>query len=171
MEATVPLRYAMMDSPVGPLMIAGDDDSLRYISFSTGKGAISPDSAWRQARTRVIDETMRQLRAYFAGERTAFDLPLDPRGTAFQLAVWQELQRIPYGCTISYGELAQRIGRPKASRAVGAANGLNPIPIVIPCHRVIGAGGKLTGYGGGLGVKESLLRLEGCRFPKQTSYL
>jgi methylated-DNA-[protein]-cysteine S-methyltransferase len=103
---------------------------------------------------------VRQLREYFAGQRTRFDLPLHPAGTAFQRDVWSELQRIPYGETISYGELARRVGHPAAARAVGAANGANPIPIVIPCHRVIGANGKLTGFGGGIPVKQKLLALE-----------
>ena len=101
-----------------------------------------------------------QLRAYFAGEREGFDLPLAPRGTPFQQKVWKRLCEIPYGETISYGELAKQIGNPQASRAVGLANGSNPIPIVIPCHRVIGSNGKLTGYGGGLPIKEKLLALE-----------
>lgn len=103
---------------------------------------------------------MRQLSAYFAGKAEAFDLPLAPEGTAFQLNVWRQLGEIPYGETISYGELARRIGNPNACRAVGLANGTNPIPIVIPCHRVIGSNGKLTGYGGGLDIKEKLLALE-----------
>jgi methylated-DNA-[protein]-cysteine S-methyltransferase len=107
-----------------------------------------------------LGEAVRQLRAYFAGELQAFDLPLAPQGTPFQLAVWKHLCEIPYGETISYGELARRIGNPNASRAVGLANGSNPIPIVIPCHRVIGSNGKLTGYGGGLPIKEKLLGLE-----------
>jgi methylated-DNA-[protein]-cysteine S-methyltransferase len=103
---------------------------------------------------------VRQLREYFSGRRTEFELPLAPQGTAFQRGVWRQLQEIPYGETISYGELAKRVGNPKASRAVGAANGQNPIPIVIPCHRVIGSNGKLTGFGGGLPTKEALLALE-----------
>jgi methylated-DNA-[protein]-cysteine S-methyltransferase len=107
-----------------------------------------------------LKEPVRQLRAYFAGELKDFDLPLAPKGTEFQQNVWAELCKIPYGETISYGELARRIGNPNASRAVGLANGSNPIPVVIPCHRVIGANGKLTGYGGGLPIKERLLALE-----------
>ena len=107
-----------------------------------------------------MGETIRQLRAYFAGELENFDLPLAPQGTPFQLSVWNRLCEIPYGETISYGELARRLGNPNASRAVGLANGSNPIPIVIPCHRVIGSNGKLTGYGGGLPIKEKLLALE-----------
>jgi methylated-DNA-[protein]-cysteine S-methyltransferase len=103
---------------------------------------------------------MRQLREYFAGKRAAFDLPLAPEGTAFQRSVWRQLQEIPYGETISYGELARRVGNPKASRAVGSANGANPVPIVIPCHRVIAGDGTLGGFGGGLLTKQTLLTLE-----------
>ncbi len=107
-----------------------------------------------------MKETIRQLHSYFARELEEFDLPLAPEGTAFQLRVWKRLCDIPYGETISYGELARRLDNPNASRAVGLANGSNPIPIVIPCHRVIGSNGKLTGYGGGLPIKEKLLALE-----------
>jgi methylated-DNA-[protein]-cysteine S-methyltransferase len=107
-----------------------------------------------------LAEVIRQLQAYFAGELENFDLAVSPQGTPFQQKVWSELQRIPYGETLSYGELARRIGNPKACRAVGLANGSNPISIVIPCHRVIGSNGKLTGYGGGLPIKEKLLALE-----------
>jgi methylated-DNA-[protein]-cysteine S-methyltransferase len=107
-----------------------------------------------------LRETVRQLRAYFAGELETFELDLAPEGTPFQQKVWSELLNIPFGETISYGELARRIGNPNASRAVGLANGSNPIPIIIPCHRVIGSNGKLTGYGGGLPIKEKLLALE-----------
>jgi methylated-DNA-[protein]-cysteine S-methyltransferase len=116
-------------------------------------------------RALVVDEAIRQLRAYFAKKLTRFDLPLQPEGTPFQIEVWRELQTIPYGKVISYGELAKRIGKPRASRAVGGANGSNPIPIIIPCHRVIGSNGKLTGYAGGLHIKEALLKLESARRP------
>ena len=108
---------------------------------------------------------IRQLGEYFAGERTAFDLPLSLHGTPFQRRVWEELTRIPYGETVSYGELAERIGRPSASRAVGLANGKNPVGIIVPCHRVVGSGGDLTGYGGGLDRKRRLLELEGAYAP------
>ncbi len=118
-----------------------------------------PKAEWREDATG-FHEAIRQLRAYFAGELETFDLLLAPEGTPFQQRVWGELLKIPYGNTTSYGELAKRIGNPKASRAVGLANGSNPIPIVIPCHRVIGSNGKLTGYGGGLPIKEKLLALE-----------
>ena len=118
-----------------------------------------PTPLARRSRS-VLQEPIRQLRAYFAGDLESFDLPLVPAGTTFQLDVWNRLCEIPYGETISYGELARRLGNPNASRAVGLANGSNPIPIVIPCHRVIGSNGKLTGYGGGLPIKEKLLALE-----------
>ena len=148
-----------MDSPVGPLLLAGDGDGLHLISFPTGSRKQEPRAGW-QADAAPFGQTMDQLASYFAGERRDFDLPLAPRGTEFQLAVWRALRRIPYGVTVSYGALAQAIGRPKASRAVGAANGANPLPIVVPCHRVIGSSGKLTGFGGGLATKAHLLALE-----------
>jgi methylated-DNA-[protein]-cysteine S-methyltransferase len=155
--------YTRMDSPVGTLSIAGDDAGLCFILFGSGKRAAALRPDWRESDRGVVRETVRQLREYFAGKLTRFDLPLTPAGTPFQLDVWRELQRIPYGTVISYGELAGRIGKPHASRAVGAANGANPIPIVVPCHRVIGSNGKLTGYGGGLAIKEALLQLEHAR--------
>jgi len=155
--------YTRMDSPVGPLSIAGDDAGLCFILFSAGNRQAVPRPGWQESERGVVFEAVRQLRAYFARKLTRFDLPLTPAGTPFQLDVWRELQRIPYGTVISYGELAYRIGRPHASRAVGAANGANPIPIVVPCHRVIGSNGKLTGYGGGLPIKEALLELERAR--------
>ena len=142
---------------MGPLQLAADEQGLRQIDFV--KGQTRPHPAWREDRA-ALRETIRQLHAYFAGELEDFNLPLGPEGTPFQLGVWKRLCDIPYGETISYGELARRIGNPNASRAVGLANGSNPIPIVIPCHRVIGSNGKLTGYGGGLPIKEKLLALE-----------
>jgi methylated-DNA-[protein]-cysteine S-methyltransferase len=148
-----------IESPVGPLLLVADEGGLRRIEFVTGRSPVQTDPRWHDDGER-LRETVRQLRAYFAGELEAFDLPLAPEGTPFQLAVWNRLCEIPYGETISYGELARRIGNPNASRAVGLANGSNPIPIVIPCHRVIGSNGKLTGYGGGLPIKEKLLALE-----------
>jgi methylated-DNA-[protein]-cysteine S-methyltransferase len=157
------VKYTIMNSPVGPLSIAGDEAGLHYILFVTGKRAARPDPNWQETECNVVRETIRQLEAYFDRKLSRFDLPLRPEGTPFQLAVWRELENIPYGEVISYGELAGRIGRPNASRAVGAANGCNPIPIVVPCHRVIGSNGKLTGYGGGLPIKEALLELERAR--------
>lgn len=153
------ISYALVESPIGPLSLAADESGLRQINFAKNGLPAKPDSEWRE-NPSAFRETIRQLRAYFAGELEQFDLPLAPEGTSFQQKVWDELCRIPYGETISYGELARRIGNPNAGRAVGLANGSNPIPIVIPCHRVIGANGKLTGYGGGLAIKETLLALE-----------
>jgi len=142
-------------SPIGPLALVVDGGgALVEINFDGRKPAGIPIDDARCACAA------RELNEYFAGSRRAFTIPVAPRGTDFQRAVWSELQRIPFGATISYGELARRIGRPKAVRAVGAANGANPIPIVIPCHRVIGSNGKLTGYGGGLDKKETLLAIE-----------
>jgi methylated-DNA-[protein]-cysteine S-methyltransferase len=151
--------YTQIDSPIGPLILAGDAAGLRQISFVNGRHPAKPDPSW-QEDPAPLQNAIDQLHAYFAGNLETFDLELAPDGTPFQLNVWRELCEIPFGKTISYGELAQRIGNPKASRAVGLANGSNPLPIVIPCHRVIGSNGKLTGYGGGLPIKEKLLALE-----------
>jgi methylated-DNA-[protein]-cysteine S-methyltransferase len=146
--------YSEIDSPVGRLMLAGEPGCLRILSFDG-----EPKSAWLQDLA-PFRQVIEQLNAYFAGELREFSITLDPEGTPFQIRVWRELERIPYGETISYGQLAQRIGNPKASRAVGLANGSNPIAIIVPCHRVIGSNGKLTGYGGGLPIKQHLLALE-----------
>ncbi|HTS76732.1 MAG TPA: methylated-DNA--[protein]-cysteine S-methyltransferase [Bryobacteraceae bacterium] len=154
------MNYCYLDTPIGKLLIAGDENAIHRIEFpKRGKPAL-PERDWILSAKGPVAEAVRQLREYFAGKRTGFDLPLAPQGTDFQRGVWRRLQEIPYGETISYGELARRVGNPKASRAVGAANGSNPIPIVIPCHRVIGSNGKLTGFGGGLPTKEALLALE-----------
>jgi methylated-DNA-[protein]-cysteine S-methyltransferase len=154
------VNYSYLESPVGPLLIAGDANAIHFIHFPRDGRAVKPQTGWTESPRGPVSGALRQLREYFAGKRIEFDLPLAPEGTEFQRNVWRRLQEIPYGETISYGELAKRIGNPKASRAVGAANGQNPIPIVIPCHRVIGANGKLTGFGGGLPTKEALLALE-----------
>lgn len=151
--------FAYTDSPVGRLLLSGDEEGLRLINFQTGRHRESPDSTWRLDPPRFAD-VIGQLEAYFAGELRSFNLRLAPEGTAFQIKVWKALRTIPYGETISYGELARRVGNVRASRAVGAANGRNPLPIVIPCHRVIGADGTMTGYGGGVPIKEALLALE-----------
>jgi methylated-DNA-[protein]-cysteine S-methyltransferase len=151
--------YTQTESPVGPLLLAGDEAGLRSIVFAGGRGNAQPGPGWREDRAPLAD-TIRQLHAYFVGELEEFTVPIAPQGTPFQLCVWRHLRDIPYGGTVSYGELARRLGNPNGSRAVGLANGANPIPIVIPCHRVIGSNGKLTGYGGGLPIKEKLLALE-----------
>lgn len=151
--------FTRIESPLGPLLLACDEAGLREINFPRNGRAAAADRDWQEDAS-AFEETVRQLRAYFAGELEEFNLPLAPQGTPFQQKVWKELCEIPYGGIISYGELARRIGNANASRAVGLANGSNPIPIIIPCHRVIGSNGKLTGYGGGLPIKEKLLALE-----------
>jgi len=154
------VNYHHLDTPIGPVLIAADAEAIRRIAFPRNGEPVRPEPGWEHAARGPVGEAIRQLRDYFAGRRTGFDLPLAPEGTPFQRAVWRQLQDIPYGGTISYSELARRVGNPKASRAVGSANGANPIPIVIPCHRVISADGKLRGFGGGLPVKQALLTLE-----------
>jgi len=153
------LSYARMESPVGPLLLVGDVDALRMVRFERGKKLSEISAGWK-LDTKLFAEALRQLQAYFDGKLKEFDLPLSLEGTEFQLRVWNSLRTIPYGETISYAELAQRVGQPKAVRAVGLANGSNPIPIIIPCHRVIGSDGNLTGFGGGLAAKKKLLDLE-----------
>jgi methylated-DNA-[protein]-cysteine S-methyltransferase len=155
---TTHLTYTMpLDTPVGRLVLESDDDVLIgvWLPSSGAVGASTGDDV-----PPVLKETVTQFEEYFAGERTAFDLPMELDGTPFQRDVWAELSRIPYGTTISYGELARRVGRPKGPRAVGQANGKNPIPIIVPCHRVL-AGNGIGGYGGGLPLKRALLALEG----------
>lgn len=158
--------YRHVDSPVGALLIAGDDAGLQLIEFHAPRHPMSGADRWREGDNAVLRQAQLQLAEYFAGRRRGFDLPLAPRGTAFQRQVWWELANIPFGNTISYADLAMRVGRPTATRAVGAANGRNPLPIVLPCHRVIGADGSLTGFGGGLPTKQFLLQLEGALPPE-----
>jgi methylated-DNA-[protein]-cysteine S-methyltransferase len=147
------------DVPTGPLTVCVDDDGVRFIAFKTERHPIPRDPAWQRSaeRVRYVRE---QLDEYYAGTRRTFDLPLAPRGTPFQLRVWSALREIPYGVTWSYLDIARKLGDVKATRAVGAANGRNPLPIVVPCHRVIGADGSLTGFGGGLPIKRWLLSHE-----------
>jgi methylated-DNA-[protein]-cysteine S-methyltransferase len=150
-----------MVSPIGPLLLTSDGAALTGVYMTDHEHGPVIGKDWVEDGTRApLSEAARQLAAYFAGDRTEFDLPLAPAGTEFQKRVWDELTRIPYGLTVSYGEIAERIGNPKGVRAVGLANGRNPISIVVPCHRVIGANGKLVGYGGGLPRKEWLLAHE-----------
>jgi len=141
------------------LLLAGDGERLHLIGFPEGKARTRHEADWERSDAPFI-EVIRQLNAYFEGELRDFDVALAPQGTAFQQSVWLALTKIPYGSTCSYGAIAEAVGKPKASRAVGAANGQNPIPIIIPCHRVIGSTGKLTGFGGGLAAKVTLLDLE-----------
>jgi methylated-DNA-[protein]-cysteine S-methyltransferase len=151
------MRYSTLTTPIGELMLTADDDgALTGVNLPNRH----PDPAGWERDDELLADARRQLSEYFAGERTTFDLPLRPAGAPFQLRVWEALLRIPYGETASYGELARELGHPTAARAVGAANGRNPIAIVVPCHRVIGANGSLTGYAGGLECKRALLDLE-----------
>ncbi|MBS0226161.1 MAG: methylated-DNA--[protein]-cysteine S-methyltransferase [Proteobacteria bacterium] len=161
MKASI-VHWTHVASPVGRLLVAADDDGLRAIEFPRNRHPMKRDDGWVEASHPLIDEAQRQLDDYFAGTRTTFSVPLAPRGTPFQLAVWNALREIPFGGTWTYGDLARHIGQPSAVRAVGAANGRNPIPIIVPCHRVIGSDGTLTGFGGGLPTKEFLLHLEGA---------
>ena len=160
MNTTVDLLYwHEFDSPVGRLLLAGDGTSLIQVCFQSGPRPLQPHAGW-VADPAPFRAAMAQLAEYFTGKRRRFDLPLAPRGTEFQRRVWRALTEIPYGKTVSYGELARRIEKPSAARAVGLANGANPLPIIVPCHRVIGADGSLTGFGGGLPIKRKLLALE-----------
>ena len=152
--------HTTIDSPIGELLLVGDEERLRGLYMQDGRTRMAVRSSWLEADEPFAD-AREQLGQYFAGERTGFDLPLATQGTDFERSVWAELERIPYGQTTSYGEIARRIGRPERARAVGAANGRNPISVIVPCHRVIGANGSLTGYGGGLERKRFLLELEG----------
>ena len=155
--------YKYMPSPIGSLLLGGQTSVLELIGFSEGKGIISPADDWIRDNT-VFNQAEDQINEYFGGARQQFDLQIKPSGTPFQLSVLSALQEIPFGQTTSYRNIAESIGRPKAVRAVGAANGRNPLPIVIPCHRVIGADGSLTGFGGGLAAKSFLLNLESAGF-------
>jgi methylated-DNA-[protein]-cysteine S-methyltransferase len=152
--------YQDIDSPVGRLRLIASDQALVGIWFEQGRDAARGASGLTPGSNTILERTRVQLDEYFAGTRREFDLPLEPRGTEFQRLVWSRLANIPYGDTMTYGALAHDLGNPKGSRAVGLANGSNPIPIVIPCHRVIGADGSLTGFGGGLAIKARLLDLE-----------
>lgn len=161
------MNFQDIDSPVGRLRLMADGDRLVGIGFENGRDGLRETPGLENQTSSVLERTRIQLAEYFAGQRQDFDLPLDPRGTEFQRRVWHRLTLIPYGETTSYGAVARELGDPQASRAVGLANGSNPIAIVIPCHRVIGADGTLTGFGGGLPVKAALLELErGARQPR-----
>jgi methylated-DNA-[protein]-cysteine S-methyltransferase len=154
------VTYARCPSPVGELILAASENALTAVYFPTSRGLpqVEPDS---QAND-VLLRAQCQLSQYFARTRTTFDLPLDPGGSAFERRVWEALRRVPYGATVSYGELARRLGDVRATRAVGAANAKNPIPVIVPCHRVVGSRGELVGFGGGLDRKRWLLEHEGA---------
>ena len=150
------MQIRIIDSPVGKLRLVAEDGFLTELRFGGEPAVFMGD----EENNDLLDEVERQLGEYFIGKRKRFEIPIQMKGTPFQLADWEALREIPYGETVSYGEIARRIGKPKASRAVGMANHNNPVSIIVPCHRVIGKNGKLTGYGGGLDVKRQLLELE-----------
>lgn len=154
-----PLRCVTLSSPIGALLLAGDERGLVQLVFAEGRPLPTQAGSWRQDAD-AFSLARQQLQAYFAGELRQFSLPLRPEGTPFQLCAWEALSRIPYGQTRSYADQAEAIGAPRAVRAVGAANGRNPLPVLVPCHRVIGRDGSLTGFGGGLPIKRWLLQLE-----------
>src|SRR5262249_30585646 len=160
--------FTSLDSPVGELFLTSNGEAITELFMEKHKGGPKPINEWRRDDD-LFREAADQLRAYFDGELTAFDLHLAASGARFQQGVWAELRKIPYGSTVSYGELARRLGNPNASRAVGSANGSNPISIIIPCHRVIGSNGKLTGYGGGIERKKFLLEFEAKTRAKMNS--
>ncbi|NOY40562.1 MAG: methylated-DNA--[protein]-cysteine S-methyltransferase [Planctomycetes bacterium] len=153
------MDYTYLDTPIGELLLAGDRHVLRELGFPDGPKRRRAEPHW-ELRDEIFAEAKAQLTQYFAGGLQEFSLSLEPSGTPFQLSVLDQLKKIPYGETVSYQEIAVRLGKPQAMRAVGAANGRNPIPVIIPCHRVIGSSGKLTGFGGGLPTKEALLKIE-----------
>jgi methylated-DNA-[protein]-cysteine S-methyltransferase len=155
-------RYTTIDSPLGALLVARDDEGITAVLLPSGKRPAVPAADWVRDDA-AFDDARSQLAEYFAGERTAFDLPLHMIGSEFQRRVWTALRDIPCGETASYGAIAEQIGAPGAARAVGLANGQNPIAIIVPCHRVIGADGSLTGYGGGLPAKQWLLSHEAAQ--------
>ena len=170
--------HRTIPSPLGDLVLTATETGLTGVYFPTSRHhlavrspspvsphPLTPSPVGRGGTNDLLNRVEAQLKEYFAGKRTTFDLPLEPSGTDFQLSVWELLRKIPYGVTTSYGELARRLGEPKASRAVGAANGANPIPIIVPCHRVVGSKGELTGFGGGIERKRWLLEHEGALMP------
>jgi methylated-DNA-[protein]-cysteine S-methyltransferase len=159
LSATETLTYTSIDSPIGELLLVGDDRALHGLYMQDGRKPARIAPRWRRS-TAAFGEVRSQLQEYFAAERITFDVPLELHGNEFELRVWRALSDIPHGQTVSYGEIARRIGAPDAARAVGLANGRNPIAVIVPCHRVIGADGTLTGYGGGLERKRLLLDLE-----------
>ena len=152
--------YNIFPSAFGEILVVGDDQAIEILNFQNSTSPHPVDPAWRRD-TALFGETRQELEAYFAGELQEFSMSVAPRGTEFQREVWQALREIPYGKLATYRDIAQRIRRPNAVRAVGAANGANPVAVVVPCHRVIGSNGTLTGYAGGLEIKERLLQLEG----------
>ncbi len=159
-QSSSPTFYDLFPSPVGEMIVVADDVGIRHLDFQECRRPLAMSSDW-QRNPGFCRAAREQIQAYFAKELTHFDLPLAPQGTEFQKLVWQELAKIPYGTSSTYGQMAKNMGRPSASRAIGMANGRNPLSIILPCHRVVGANRKLTGYRGGLPIKTFLLKLEG----------
>ena len=158
------IRYARIDTPLGTLLATAEDGRLTGLFFDGKPHAPTPRADWKEEpAARPFAECARQIREYLAGRRNAFELPLAPSGTPFQERVWREIARVPFGETITYAELARRAGAPGSARAAGAATGRNPLSIVVPCHRIVGSAGALTGYAGGVERKARLLALEGAR--------
>ena len=169
----MPTTFTRFPSPVGELILTASETALKGVFFPVRRNRSAPDAGWVEDDGRgpagaLLAAVRRQLTEYFDGTRTTFDLPLDGTGSTFERRVWDLLRTIPYGATTSYGALARRLGDPRATRAVGAANGKNPIPIIVPCHRVLGARGELTGFGGGLDRKRWLLEHEGALLRLET---
>ncbi|MGH7343104.1 MAG: methylated-DNA--[protein]-cysteine S-methyltransferase [Candidatus Rokuibacteriota bacterium] len=160
------LLHQRIQTPVGYVLISGTARAVNHVTF---EGSARPPPLASEGGRGPVADAARQTEEYFSRSRKSFDVPVAPIGTAFQLRVWNELKRVPYGTTVSYGDIARRIGQPSASRAVGAANGANPIPIIIPCHRAIGADGSLTGFGGGLAAKRTMLQLESSQRPLEAT--
>lgn len=155
------MKYDIFRSELGAILVAAENEEIRYINLQQGKGALNIPEDWEEDNgSGIIKQAINQLEEYLTGKRKEFDLKLNPAGTEFQKKVWKALLKIPYGKTASYKEIAKKIGNQKAVRAVGAANGKNPIQIIIPCHRVIGSNGDMIGYAGGLEAKEALLNIE-----------
>jgi methylated-DNA-[protein]-cysteine S-methyltransferase len=158
------IRYTRIHTPLGPLLATAEGDKLTGLYFEGGRHAPGVSPVWREDPSHpALRRCAAQVAAYLEGRSRRFDLPLAPSGTPFQQRVWKEIARIPYGATITYSELAKRAGSPRSARAAGAATGRNPLSIIVPCHRVVGSGGSLTGYAGGLERKQRLLALEGAR--------
>lgn len=155
-----PVWHTLLDTPFGALGIAGTTQGLIHVEFQDGERPVRPAPDWQEDQG-LLDEARVQLREYFEGRRQRFTVPVAPEGTPFQQRVWRELRQIPWGATTTYQEIAEKLGQPAAVRAVGHANGRNPVAIVIPCHRVVGANGRLTGYAGGIAIKRCLLQHEG----------
>ena len=169
----MPTTFTRFPSPVGELILTASETALKAVFFPVRRNRSAPEAGWVEDDGRgpagaLLGGVRRQLTEYFEGTRTTFDLPLDGTGSTFERRVWDLLRTIPYGATTSYGALARRLGDPRATRAVGAANGKNPIPIIVPCHRVLGVRGELTGFGGGLDRKRWLLEHEGALLRLET---